>query len=131
MQYGASGVAAAGVIGLIGCGDDDDEGAPSPTPGENGATPGATPDDGEYELADQQVLRTRFYFDLLPLDPARIFGIEQENAAIAVYSGLTRYNTGTEIEPDLAESWEQPDPTTYVFNLAAAEWQKGVWSCNR
>ncbi|MFC2105272.1 ABC transporter substrate-binding protein [Candidatus Bipolaricaulota bacterium] len=35
-----------------------------------------------------------------------------------LYNGLVRANPDTwEIEPDLALSWENPDPTTYIFHL--------------
>ncbi len=130
LQYSGGGLAAAAILGTVGCGGDDDDDAASPTTGAGstpgtGTTPGSTPDTGDFELADQQVLRTRFYFELLPLDPATIFGIEQENTAIAVYSGLTKYNSNTELEADLARDWEQPDDTTYVINLREnAAWQK-------
>lgn len=126
LQYTGGGLAAAAVIGTVGCGDDDDgEETPagSTTPG-GGTTPGASPTTGAIDLADSQVLRTRFYFQLLGMDPATIFGIEQENTIIAIYNGLTKYNTKTELESDLAENWEQPDDQTYVFHLANATWQK-------
>jgi ABC-type transport system substrate-binding protein len=130
LQYGGGGLAAAAILGTVGCGGDDDDDAASPTAGTGstpatGSTPGSSPDTGDFELADEQVLRARFYFELLPLDPATIFGIEQENTAIAVYSGLTKYNANTELEADLARDWEQPDDTTYVINLREnAAWQK-------
>lgn len=130
LQYGGGGLAAAAIMGTVGCGGDDDDDAASPTTATGstpapGATAGSSPDTGDFELADEQVLRTRFYFELLPMDPATIFGIEQENTAIAVYSGLTKYNSNTELEPDLAEEWEQPDDLTYVFKIRDnAVWQK-------
>ncbi|WP_162458189.1 ABC transporter substrate-binding protein [Mesorhizobium tianshanense] len=37
------------------------------------------------------------------------------------YNGLVNVNERREIEPDLAESWEQPDALTYIFKL-----RKGV-----
>lgn len=112
----------------IACGDDDDSPASTPTPGATGTGTAATPteDTSTIELAANQTLRARFYFDLLPLDPATIFGIEQENIAVAVYNGLTAYNGKTELVPDLAKSWEQPDGTTWVFSLQdGVKWQKG------
>jgi len=38
-----------------------------------------------------------------------------------IYQCLLRYNYKMELEPCLAQSWEQPDPMTYVFHL-----RKGV-----
>ncbi len=140
LKYAGTGAAGAGALALVGCGsDDDDEGA---TPGgSTGNSPGATPGDEAIELADDQVLRVRFYLQLLPMDPATIFGIEQENVIIAIYNGLTRYDTKTELQPDLAESWEQPDELTYIFKIRPnVPWQKGygiltaedfTWSYNR
>ncbi|KLN60260.1 ABC transporter substrate-binding protein [Kiloniella spongiae] len=34
-----------------------------------------------------------------------------------VYEGLTHYNRNMEIEPGLAVSWENTDPTTWIFKL--------------
>ena len=34
-----------------------------------------------------------------------------------VYSFLVHRTASMELEPDLAESWETPDPTTYIFHL--------------
>src|SRR4051794_12385799 len=59
------------------------------------STPGSAGAKAPANLATSQVLRVRFFFELLPLDPATIFGIEQENTAIAVYNGLTMYNGKT------------------------------------
>lgn len=51
------------------------------------------------------------------LDPAK----NPASAAILVfdlmYSRLTRLDTSMRPTPDLAERWEQPDPTTWVFHL--------------
>lgn len=61
-----------------------------------------------------------FSFDTLgsPYDPH----ISQTNATKnhrLVYQGLLGYDLGTlEVQPDLAQSWEQPLPTEYIFNLA-------------
>ena len=34
-----------------------------------------------------------------------------------LYNGLVRFGPAGELQPDLAESWEQPDPLHYVFHL--------------
>ncbi len=119
----------AGAMTLVGCGGDDDD---APASGDSTTAPGAAttaptiaPTVAASELAASQVLRTRFYFDLLPVDPATIFGIEQENTAIAIYNGLTKYSPKTELEADLASGWEQPDSTTWNFKLnTGVKWQK-------
>ncbi|MFV2044622.1 MAG: ABC transporter substrate-binding protein [Anaerolineales bacterium] len=41
-----------------------------------------------------------------------------QSIAMTMYESLTFFNGATgEIEPLLAESWEVPDPTTYIFHL--------------
>lgn len=83
--------------------------------------------DGPQRLADQQVLKVRFYDDPSGFDPATLFRIETENIAFNLYSGLTTYESKTgRITPDLAESWETRDQRNWVFNLRkGVEWQKG------
>jgi ABC-type transport system substrate-binding protein len=60
-------------------------------------------------------------------DPATLFRIETENVAFNIYDGLTTYHPETgEIVPDLAESWESPDATTWTFKLRhGVKWQGG------
>ncbi|MFZ5815398.1 MAG: ABC transporter substrate-binding protein [Bacillota bacterium] len=54
---------------------------------------------------------------LQSLDPANHRDRETETVIRNIYDGLvTRTPTG-EVVPELAESWMQPDPTTYVFKL--------------
>jgi peptide/nickel transport system substrate-binding protein len=129
LTLAGGGMAATSLAALgIACGDDDTPPPTTGTPDATGTGTAATPTAGSptLELAASQTLRARFYFDLLPLDPATIFGIEQENVAVAVYNGLTAYNGKTELIPDLAKSWEQPDGTTWVFSLRdGVKWQKG------
>ena len=36
-----------------------------------------------------------------------------------IYAGLVHLTPSLEAKPDLAESWESPDPTTYIFQLRA------------
>ncbi|MGQ0570903.1 MAG: ABC transporter substrate-binding protein [Armatimonadota bacterium] len=67
-------------------------------------------------------LNATFSSDPAHLDPHR--GTTAQNFIPLVYNGLVRFKTGTDVrvdeyvlEPDLAERWEQPNPTTYVFRL--------------
>jgi peptide/nickel transport system substrate-binding protein len=39
------------------------------------------------------------------------------NVMELIYTGLLRWNKDMQLEPDLATSWETPNPTTYVFKL--------------
>ena len=91
--------------------------APSPAPS---AAP--TPKSGG-------TLNATFSSDPGHLDPHR--GVTAQNFVPLVYNTLVRFKTGTGvkvqdfiIEPDLAETWEQPNPTTYVFHLRkGVKWQ--------
>ncbi len=67
-------------------------------------------------------LSATFSSDPAHFDPHR--GVTAQNFIPLVYNSLVRFRTGTDvrvdeyvIEPDLAEKWEQPNPTTYVFRL--------------
>lgn len=72
------------------------------------------------------ILQTMFCCDAIHFDPHK--GTGAQNFVPLTYSTLVRYKTGPdvpvnafELEPDLAERWEQPDDTTYIFYL-----RKGV-----
>jgi peptide/nickel transport system substrate-binding protein len=109
-SLGGAGLAAAA---LIGCGGE------SQTSGGSGAQEGP--------LAANQTLKVRYYDDPGGFDPASLFRIEVENIAFNVYSGLTSYESASgKIIPDLADSWESPDPMTYIFKLHPnVQWHKG------
>jgi ABC-type transport system substrate-binding protein len=73
------------------------------------------------------ILRVRGY-DPPHFDPHLDFNFKQSTTLSFVYNKLVRFKVGPEVppgvftvEPDLAERWEQPDDTTYVFSL-----RKGV-----
>lgn len=51
------------------------------------------------------------------LDPAKNPAASSLRIMEKLYNGLTRLNENMEVVPDLAEKWEVPDPTTYVFTL--------------
>src|SRR5262245_28187462 len=67
-------------------------------------------------------------YDPPHFDPHLVLGGKTHNTVSFVYSRLVRHKVGAGVtpgsfilEPDLAERWEQPDETTYVFHL-----RKGV-----
>ncbi len=73
------------------------------------------------------VLRVRGY-DPPHFDPHLTLNFKTNTTLSFVYNRLVRYKVGAGIapgvftvEPDLAERWEEPDETTYVFHL-----RKGV-----
>jgi peptide/nickel transport system substrate-binding protein len=78
-------------------------------------------------LAQEKVLKVRFYDDPAGFDPATIFRIENENIAFNIFSGLTTYDSKTgKIIPDLAEAWETDDNQLWKFKLRkGVKWQKG------
>ena len=73
------------------------------------------------------VLRVRGY-DPVHFDPHQTISFKTHTTLSFVYSKLVRHKIGPEVrpgtfvvEPDLAESWEELDDTTYIFHL-----RKGV-----
>src|SRR4029453_9408121 len=64
-------------------------------------------------------------------DPHLTFNVRTHTTLSFVYSKLVRYRVGAgtapgifRIEPDLAERWDTPDDTTYVFHLRhGVHWQ--------
>src|SRR5215470_5379104 len=72
-------------------------------------------------------------YDPPHFDPQLTINGKTQNTVSFVYSTLMRYKVGAEIppgtfivEPHLAERWESPDDTTYIFHL-----RKGVRWHNR
>ena len=116
LQMAGTGGAAITAATLIGCGGSDSGSSGSTTSSVVKARKPTGP------LAAKQELKVRFYDDPGGFDPATIFRIEVENIGFNVFSGLTSYEPdNAKIIPDLAESWETPDPTTSTFKL-----RKGV-----
>jgi peptide/nickel transport system substrate-binding protein len=69
------------------------------------------------------VLRVRGY-DPVHFDPHQTISFKTHTTLSFVYSKLVRHKIGPEVrpgiftvEPDLAERWESPDDTTYIFHL--------------
>ena len=55
--------------------------------------------------------------DATSLDPHNVPAAANFRIRGHVYSGLVSLDSGMSVQPDLATSWEIPDPTTYVFHL--------------
>ena len=76
------------------------------------------------------ILRVRGY-DPPHFDPHLTLNFKMSTTLSFVYSKLVRFKVGSgvppgvfTVEPDLAERWEQPDDTTYVFYLRkGVRWQ--------
>ena len=73
-------------------------------------------------------LRVRIGSDIGVLDPATIFGIENQTVAGHIYNGLVKYDQATNaIVPDLATEWSvSDDGTAYTFKLRdGVMWHNG------
>ncbi|WP_052344324.1 ABC transporter substrate-binding protein [Bacillus ndiopicus] len=55
--------------------------------------------------------------DATKLDPRLASDSSSKRVTEVVYNGLIRLNANLEAMPDLAESWENPDELTWIFNL--------------
>src|SRR5215216_5112139 len=51
------------------------------------------------------------------LDPHKPGLLNDQSSHAALWNGLVKMNENMEVQPDLAESWENPDPLTYIFHL--------------
>ncbi len=51
------------------------------------------------------------------LDPAMHRNRDTETVIRNLFDGLVTRTRGSEVVPEIAEKWEQPDPTTYIFTL--------------
>lgn len=100
------------VATLVGCSGSTSETADAEAPS------GATDESGDSS-ASSDTLNLAFFADMSTADPDVFFDIEGLAVMQSVYEGLLRYGAGgTELEGDLAESWEvSEDRLTYTFTL--------------
>jgi peptide/nickel transport system substrate-binding protein len=115
--------AGAAAFAMVGCGDSDD--AASPTAGGGAAgvgavTPSASPT-AEPVGKKGGELRVAMDNDPVSLDPHIESSYRTQWVIGAVYNRLLNLTSDLVIRPELATSWEQPDPTTLTLKL-----QQGV-----
>jgi peptide/nickel transport system substrate-binding protein len=55
--------------------------------------------------------------EAIGMDPTIVTSFSSHRRIELLYNRLVRYDPNAEIVPDLAASWEIPDPTTYIFHL--------------
>ena len=55
--------------------------------------------------------------EAIGMDPNIVTSFSSHRRVELLYNRLVRYDTDANVVPDLAESWEIVDPTTYVFHL--------------
>ncbi|HNX72930.1 MAG TPA: ABC transporter substrate-binding protein [Spirochaetales bacterium] len=71
--------------------------------------------------AQEKVLTIGVDQEAIGLDPHIITAFSSHRRVDLLYNKLVRHDENLKIVPDLAESWEVPNNTTYIFNL-----RKGV-----
>jgi len=72
----------------------------------------------QYEEERQRLLTLNTEAAPADLDPALAIDTDSYMVITNIFDGLTKYERGTtEIEPNLATSWDIPDPVTFIFTL--------------
>lgn len=68
---------------------------------------------------DKRVLRAAItsYVVLKTFDPPLATTLPEMMVLTAIFNSLVKFDTGMKIVPDLAESWENPTPNKWRFNL--------------
>lgn len=97
-------------IGLIAC-------APPETSEPNGSS--SAPVDGGNLVIGADA-------EPVGLNPVMVTAFSSYDFTSLIYSGLLRWNAQMQIEPDLAEEYENPSPTQYIFHLReGVKWHNG------
>jgi len=68
-------------------------------------------------VSAEEVLRVAQVADISTLDPHKANDIYSANLMKQIYNNLVKINENMEVQGDLAESWENPDKTTWIFHL--------------
>jgi peptide/nickel transport system substrate-binding protein len=114
------GATAAGAFGaawlLAACGGDDEEAAPAPPADTGGAAPAPqpAPAGGGGEVAE---MSWAINGEAVSMDYALAYDFNTNAATMNICEPLLRFSPEGQLEPNLAESWEQVDPLTYVYRL--------------
>ncbi len=124
------GVGLAG-LALAGCGDDDDSSDAKPIEQKQEEVQSILSKrvDTSAQAVKGGILEFATTADVTNLDPLSSTSFTANVAGNWMYPKLTKYKSGYrvpsvgEIEPYLAESWQQPEPTKLIFKLR----QNAVW----
>lgn len=74
----------------------------------------------------RQIMRIALETAPQRLDPRYALDVASQRVIQLVYNGLVRLDAQAQIVPDVAQSWEMPDPRTYVFHLRQdVTWHNG------
>lgn len=55
--------------------------------------------------------------DIVAADPAFAYDFTANQVVNQISEGLLKFKDGATMEPNLAESWENPDPLTYIYKI--------------
>lgn len=55
--------------------------------------------------------------DIVAVDPAYAYDFTANPVLTQITEGLLKFENGDTLAPNLAESWENPDPLTYIYHL--------------
>ncbi len=112
------------VSNITGCSSGSSSSSETPSSSESPAAseaPAAS-DDSAASSAEETVFRIGYMTEPPSLDPKDFNSTACTLVAYDCYDTLLNFNMdGTDVEPCLAESWEQKDDTTYVYHI-----RKGV-----
>lgn len=79
------------------------------------------------ETGNRDTIRLAFDVDANTLDPRLQTNVTVGRVGELLYGGLVELNANLEPQPDLAESWEQKDDTSWVFHLRKdVKWHDGT-----
>ena len=67
--------------------------------------------------ADKDVLTVAHFGDVVTLDPHGVQSTVTNLVKVNIFENLVKQEADGTIVPELAESWEQVDDTTYIFKL--------------
>lgn len=107
---------------MTGCGGAKEPEQPAEQSTENNASEGTTetPADNTEATTDSKyggIFKTYTESSFKTLDPAFATASLDGKMVALLYDALVRFDTEGQIVPGLAESWQQPDDSTYVFKL--------------
>ncbi|MCL5110141.1 MAG: ABC transporter substrate-binding protein [Chloroflexi bacterium] len=79
--------------------------------------PGPAATQAPAAAAAKKSLTAGFIAEQMQLDPHLLTAQTDQYTQHAVFNGLTAWDKEIKAQPDLAESWTNPDPKTWLFNL--------------
>ncbi|HEX9016377.1 MAG TPA: ABC transporter substrate-binding protein [Chloroflexota bacterium] len=106
-------------------------GAPAPAAAPtSGAAPAPAPSAAAAPAAGTAkrggILKLALDVDPITCDPYKSSNLSALQSFDLFYNALSRFDDGLKVVPDLAESWQTPDPTTYIFKLrSGVKWHSG------